>query len=95
MDENLRSVELFRIISYIVKIGHVILAFIVPSKREHKMSHVTGGYNSNSRWKKKKEIIHNETDKCTFEQMHSVYQIFALIFQLLRLIRQKKKNWNE
>lgn len=30
------------------------------------MSHATGGYNSNSGWKKK--IIHNEIDKYTFEQ---------------------------
>lgn len=30
------------------------------------MSYATGGYNSNSGWKKK--IIHNEIDKYTFEQ---------------------------
>lgn len=52
LDENLRNVELFRIIrsnfSY-RKNWSRDPAFIVPSKRGHEMSHATGGYNSTSK----------------------------------------------
>lgn len=52
LDENLRNVELFRIIrsnfSY-RKNWSRDPAFIVPSKRGHEMSRATGGYNSASK----------------------------------------------